>query len=139
MISDKTHLRPRYGEVDQMGYVYHGNYVGYCHQARTELLRKIGIPDSKIEENNIMLPVISFEINYKIPVYYDELITIETRITEIPKTRFHFKFSLYNEKGIITSEAHSTVVFVKKDSRMPIIAPEFVIQALEEQLKRVES
>ncbi|GAL66792.1 acyl-CoA thioesterase [Jejuia pallidilutea] len=39
MITDVFKLRPRYGEVDQMGYVYHANYVSYCHQARNELLR----------------------------------------------------------------------------------------------------
>lgn len=43
MITDEIQLRPRYGEVDQMGYVYHANYVSYCHQARSELLRKMGI------------------------------------------------------------------------------------------------
>ncbi|NJO87671.1 MAG: hypothetical protein HC831_00930 [Chloroflexia bacterium] len=65
IIADEIQLRPRYGEVDQMGYVYHANYVAYCHLARTELLRKLGVNDSVLEEKKVMLPVISFEINYK--------------------------------------------------------------------------
>ena len=82
MISDKLQLRPRYGEVDQMGYVYHANYVTYCHQARNELLRKIGIDEIILENKQIILPVISFEINYKKPAHFDELITIKTIIKE---------------------------------------------------------
>ncbi len=78
MITDMFELRPRYGEVDQMGYVYHANYVTYCHQARNELLRKLGIDEIKLEKKHIILPVISFEIIYKKPAYYDEHITIKT-------------------------------------------------------------
>ena len=94
MITDKIQIRPRYGEVDQMGYVYHANYVSYCHQARTELLRKYGINDSKLEENKIMLPVISFKIDYKKPAHYDEKLTIKTTVSELPNVRFKFDFEI---------------------------------------------
>lgn len=130
MITDETQIRPRYDEVDQMGYVYHANYVSYCHQARTELLRKRGIHDNYLEKNNIMLPVISFEIKYKKAAHYDELLTIKTRIREMPKVRFNFEFEVWNEENILLSTAKSTVVFVHKDSRFPIGIPDFVEKAL---------
>jgi acyl-CoA thioester hydrolase len=130
MITDRIQIRPRYGEVDQMGYVYHANYVSYCHQARTELLRKIGINDSKLEEKNVMLPVISFEINYKKPAHYDELLTIKTTIREIPKVRFCFEFVIKNEQNTILSSAKSTVVFMNSKTRLPMVVPEFVENAL---------
>lgn len=130
IISDEYQLRPRYGEVDQMGYVYHANYVSYCHQARTELLRKLGVHDSYLEENNIMLPVISFNIDYKKPGRYDELLTIQTSIKELPKTRFNFIYLIYNEAGDLISNATSTLVFVKKDSRQPVVIPDFIKKAL---------
>jgi len=130
MITDEIQLRPRYGEVDQMGYVYHANYVSYCHQARTELLRKMGIHDSSLEENNVMLPVISFEIYYKKPAHYDELLTIKAIIKELPKVRFNFEFEIRNEEGLLLSTAKSTVVFVDSKSRFPMGVPDFVEQAL---------
>ena len=130
MIEDKLQIRPRYGEVDQMGYVYHANYVGYCHQARTELMRKIGIQDSFLEENKVMLPVISFEILYKKPAHYDELLTIKTLVNEIPEVRFNFEFEIRNEKGEIISTAKSTVVFVESISRLPMNIPDFVLEKL---------
>lgn len=131
MISHTMQLRPRYGEVDKMGYVYHANYVSYCHQARTELLREIGLHDSYLEENNVMLPVISFDIKYKKPAHYDELISIKTTIKEIPKVRFEFDFKIYNESKEIISMAKSTVVFADATSRLPIKIPPFILKKIE--------
>lgn len=130
MITDTYQLRPRYGEVDQMGYVYHANYVSYCHQARTELLRKFGINDAKLEANNIMMPVISFNIRYRKPANYDELLTIKTSIKEMPKIRFGFEFKVTNEKDECICTAESEVVFVNKNDRKPIRIPEQISKAL---------
>jgi acyl-CoA thioester hydrolase len=135
MIQDKMQLRPRYGEVDQMGYVYHANYVSYCHQARTELLRKFDLNDKLLEDMDIMMPVISFNIDYKKPAHYDELISITTIVREIPKTRFHFEFQITNEEGHILSKAKSTVVFVDKRSRQPKLVPEFIASKLQSSFK----
>ena len=126
MITDIFELRPRYGEVDQMGYVYHANYVTYCHQARNELLRKLGIDEIELEKESLILPVISFEIIYKKPAHFDELITIKTFIKEVPKVRFIFEFEIKNEQNTLLSKAKSTVVFVDNQSRLPKNAPAFI-------------
>jgi len=126
MITDKIEIRPRYGEVDQMGYVYHANYVSYCHQARTELLRKFGINDNVLEENEIMLPVIEMNLKYLKPAHYDELLTITTTIKEIPVVRFRFEFEITNEKQEKICRATTTVVFVESQTRKPIKVPDLV-------------
>lgn len=130
MITDKLQLRTRYGEVDKMGYVYYVNFVMYCHQARTELMRKLGVSEKVLEANKIMLPVVSFDIEYLKPVYYDELITIRTSVIKLQKSRLYFKFELKNEQGILLSTAKSTVVFADITSRIPIKTPEMVVDAL---------
>lgn len=137
MITDLFELRPRYGEVDKMGYVYHANYVTYCHQARTELLRKLGIDDSELEKKDIILPVISFDIIYKKPAHYDELITIKTTIRELPKVRFSFEFEIKNEENMLLSKAKSTVVFVDNQSRLPVNMPDFIQNILKTKFKNV--
>lgn len=139
MITGKFQLRPRYGEVDKMGYVYHANHVCYCHQARTELLRKLGIHDSMLEANNIMLPVISFAIDYKHPAHYDELLSVKTIVPKLPETRLDFEFEITNEKEQIVCTATSTVVFVDSRSMLPQKAPVFVINVLKEHSKAVYS
>ena len=77
-----------------------------------------------------MLPVISFEINYKKPAHYDEIISIKTTIKEIPKARFKFEFEIRNESDILLSEAKSTVVFADSKTRLPKAIPEFVKNTL---------
>ena len=135
MIRHSIQIKPRYDEVDQMGYVYHGNYVSYCHQARTELLRLYDINDRVLEENNIMLPVIAFDIEYKKPSFYDEPIFIETVIEELPEVRFQFKFKISDKEGNLISKASSTVVFVDSKTRLPQKCPDFVLNTLQTALQ----
>lgn len=130
MIEDTFTIRPRYHEVDQMGYVYHANHVIYCHQARTELLRKFGISDAELENKGFMMPVISFNIQYKNPAQYDELLTITTRLREIPKIKFLFEFEIRNEQNKLVSRANSEVVCVDISSRKPMMTPKIVTEAL---------
>ncbi|MEO9571634.1 MAG: thioesterase family protein [Polaribacter sp.] len=137
MITDKIQLRPRYGEVDKMGYVYHANYVTYCHHARNELLRKLGLDEIILEKNQIILPVISFDIKYKKAAHFDELITIKTIIKEKPKVRFHFEFEIKNEQNLLLSKAKSTVVFADYKSRLPKSIPGFIENILESKIKKV--
>jgi len=126
MIKGEITLRPRYGEVDQMGYVYHGNYVNYFHQARTELMREMGIEDSKLEAQQVMMPVISMNLQYHRPAGYDERLTIHTIIAEEPITRLNFQFEARNEQNQLVCSADSTVVFVDSKTRKPMRIPEFV-------------
>lgn len=135
MITDLFQFRPAYGDVDQMGYVYHANYLKYCHQARNELLRKLDLDEVILEKNDIILPVISFNINYKKPAYFDEVITIKTTIKEMPKIRFNFEFEIRNEQNILLSKAKSTIVFANSQSRLPKNIPDFIEQILKPKFK----
>lgn len=134
MITDNFEIRPRYNEVDRMGYVYHGNYVCFCHQARTELMRKIGICDAKLELNGIMMPVIDFKINYKKPNGYDQPVTIKTILNTIPDVRLKFKFEVYNSNNELTTLASSTLVFIDANTRKPMRAPEWIVSSFENAL-----
>ena len=57
-----TKIRVRYGETDQMGYCYYGNYAQYFEVGRVEALRDLGMSYRKMEENGIMLPVSDFQV-----------------------------------------------------------------------------
>jgi acyl-CoA thioester hydrolase len=135
MLIDEFKIRPRYDEVDQMGYVYHANHISYCHQARTELLRKYGLNDAVMEERGIMLPVISFDIKYKTPAVYDEVLTIKTMVKQMPGVRFSFEFEIYNPANKLVSLGKSEVVFVDKQTRKPMQVPQFVKEILKPQFE----
>ena len=73
-----TKIRVRYGETDQMGVVYYGNYAQYLEQGRTEWLRELGFSYKWMEEHNVQLPVVNLNVDYKRPARYDDVLTVTT-------------------------------------------------------------
>ncbi len=119
-----TQIRVRYGETDQMGYCYYGNYAQYFEVGRVEALRSLGMSYKALEEQGVMLPVSEFSVKYLSPIFYDDLLTVKTEISAIKGARIYFTYELINEKGIVTSKAETTLVFVDKVSMRPRNAPE---------------
>ena len=78
MKNHQVEVRVRYSETDQMGVVYHGNYIPYFEIGRVEWLRNKGISYKSMEENGIALPIVSMNINYKKSARDDELLTVHT-------------------------------------------------------------
>lgn len=95
MITHKTQVRVRYGEVDRMGFFYHSHYVELFDIGRTELMREIGMTNFKIEASGIELPVVKVEVNYKFPALYDDLLTIETTLAETPRATITFQYRVF--------------------------------------------
>lgn len=126
-----TKIRVRYGETDQMGFVYYGNYALYLEQGRTDWLRKMGFSYKELEAQNILLPVTQFSINYHAPGKYDDLLEIETTLVNKPGIKIQFSYIVWNEekKQLITAE--TTLAFVDKKTMKITPAPEYLIEAIE--------
>ena len=129
---DKIQIRVRYGETDQMGVVYHGNYALYLEMGRIEWLRKLGISYKSMEENGIMLPVVSLSINYKKSAGYDDVINVKTQLKSRPTAKIEFDYEITNEEGEILTTAHTTLVFVDMKTNRPIKAPKYILDLLED-------
>ena len=123
-------LRTRYAETDQMGVVYYGNYPQYLELGRVEWLRSIGFTYKAMEEEGIMMPVVSLQIQYKKPALYDELITIRTKLKELPSTKIEFDYEILNEKGELLSTANTVLVFVDAKTFRPLRCPEKVLKLI---------
>ena len=123
-------LRTRYAETDQMGVVYYGNYPQYLELGRVEWLRSIGFTYKAMEEEGIMMPVVSLQIQYKKPALYDELITIRTKLKELPSTTIEFDYEILNEKGELLSTANTVLVFVDAKTFRPVRCPEKVLKLI---------
>ncbi|GAB6988480.1 acyl-CoA thioesterase [Paenibacillus pini] len=89
-----TDLRVRYQESDQMGVVYHANYLNWFEIGRTEMIRELGITYRSMEEQGILLPVIELDMKFKQPARYDDHITIFTRITNFTKLRISYSYEI---------------------------------------------
>jgi acyl-CoA thioester hydrolase len=132
MFTHETQLRVRYGETDQMGYVYYGDYAEYLEVGRVEALRTVGFPYRRLEEEGVMLPVHELRITYHQPARYDDLITVRTTIGEMPGVRIRFTYEIRNAEGMLLTEAMTVLVFVDRATMRPRRAPDAFLQAMED-------
>lgn len=123
MFEHSTKLRVRYGETDQMGYMYYGNYASFYEVGRVEMLRSLGLTYSGMEASGIMMPVVELNCRYLKPALYDEEITIRVIMEEKPRIRIHFKYELYNEKQELINTGETLLVFINMQTNRPCIAP----------------
>jgi len=126
----QTKIRVRYSETDQMQVVYHGNYAQYFEIGRVEWLRNKGISYKWMEENGIMLPVVSLTMNYKKPARYDELLTLKTILKNRTSVKIEFDYELYNESGELLTTGNSILVFVDMKTAKPISPPQYILDIL---------
>ncbi|NNC50222.1 MAG: acyl-CoA thioesterase [Flaviramulus sp.] len=130
MKTDQIQIRVRYGETDQMGVVYHGNYALYLEMGRIEWLRKLGISYKIMEENGIMLPVVSMCLNYKKSAGYDDVINVKTQLKNRPTAKIEFDYEITNEKGEILTTASTILVFIDMKTKRPVKAPKYILDLL---------
>ena len=126
-----TTLRVRYGETDQMGYCYYGNYAQYFEVGRVEAMRSLGMSYRALEERGIMLPVSEFSVKYKAPALYDDELTIQTIISQLKGPRLHFTYTVHGPNGQLVSEAETTLVFISKETMRPIAPPQDFVDLIE--------
>lgn len=123
MKQDQISLRVRYAETDQMGVVYHGNYAQYFEMGRVEWLRNQGVSYKELEQSGVMLPVVSLSMNYKKPAYYDDELTVVTKLKFLGGVKIEFDYEILNQNGELLTTANSVLVFVDMNSKRPISVP----------------
>ncbi len=97
MYDHEIKIRVRYGETDQMGYVYYGNYAMYYEVARVESLRNLGFAYKDLEAYGIMLPVLENHSYFIAAAKYDDLLTIKIIVPEKPGVKIEFRYVITNE------------------------------------------
>jgi acyl-CoA thioester hydrolase len=94
----ETTLRVRYAETDQMGVVYHTNFIIWFEVGRVEMLRSLGFSYKEMEEqDDTHIVVVSVKCDYKRPARYDDLIRIRTRLTDARSRILRFAYEIYND------------------------------------------
>lgn len=105
MFTSSTKFIVRYAETDQMGIVHHSNYPIWFEAGRTDFIKKMGLPYTKIEESGFKLPLIELKCSYKGATKYEDEVDVKTRIKEFTQTRivFYYEVSKNGETGFVTS------------------------------------
>ncbi len=112
-------LRVRYAETDQMGVVYHSNYLIWCEVGRTELIRRYGRSYAEIEALGVGLAVSDASLRFHGPARYDDLIRISTTLTEIRSRSMTFAYLIsHAERGTKLVSATTTLIGLDRDGRV---------------------
>ena len=118
-----------------MGFCYYGNYAQFLEVARVELLRSQGISYKELEDAGILLPVRNFSIKYIAPSRYDDLLSIQTEITNIKGSRIEFNYEIRNQNNVLIATAYTELVFINSNSLKPTNAPDEILTFYENDIK----
>ncbi|MFT3723989.1 MAG: thioesterase family protein [Hyphomonadaceae bacterium] len=112
-------IRVRFGETDLMGIVHHGTYISYFEVGRVEYMRRRGLNYHSWTEMGFHLPVVEAYVRYRKSVRFDELVVLETRLTELMRVKVRFDYRLWRplERGEeeLLAEGHTTLACVGQD------------------------
>lgn len=130
MYQSETSVRVRYGETDQMAYVYYGNYAMYYEVARVESLRRLGVTYKELEATGVMMPVLENHSRFLMAARYDELLRIVTTIREKPTVKIKFEYEIFNEDNKLIHQGETLLAFVDQKSGRPCRPPEVMVNVL---------
>jgi acyl-CoA thioester hydrolase len=126
----ESNYRVRYADIDQMGFMYYGNYAKLFEIGRVEALRNLGVRYKDLEDGGIWMPVYENNSKYLEPAKYDDLLTIKCTLKEMPRVRIVFNTEILNESKKIIHKGLTTLVFIKADSKQITTCPPVIIEKL---------
>ena len=124
-------VRVRYAETDQMGVVYHANYLVWCDIGRTEYLKSLGANYAELERTGTMLAVAEASIRYHASARFDDVVRIETTLSELRSRALTFDYILTNAAtGVRLATVNTVLVSLDRTGR-PVKLPDHTRALLE--------
>jgi acyl-CoA thioester hydrolase len=131
MLSYDFTKRVRYSETDKMGYLYYGNYASYYEIGRVETMRSIGLRYKDLEEDyKIMMPVAWMECRYIQAAKYDDEITINTKIVNMPTKIIQFDHLIKDSQDQLLNKGSVKLFFVDMRTGKRISTPPLMQEKL---------
>lgn len=119
-----TQVRVRYAETDQMGVVYHSNYVIYFEIGRTEAMRAIGIAYAELEARGYVLAVVETHMKHLASARYDDLLTVRTWLRDVTKTRLKFEYHVLRGETLLTTGGTVLAFLGRENGMRPVRCPD---------------
>jgi len=116
-------IRVNYYDTDQMGVVWHGNYLKYFEDAREEMLRSLGCPYEEIEREGVIMPVTEVSLRYLKPARYGDVLSVKVTIAEPPRARLQIAYEITNGDGALCTTGATTLTFVSAKTLTPCRPP----------------
>jgi acyl-CoA thioester hydrolase len=128
-----TDIRIRYKDTDRMGVVYYGNYFTFFEIGRSEYMRELGFPYSRLESEGYSLVVTEASAKYHANVGYDSLIRVKTAITELRKVRLRFDYEVISENNVRLVSGHTIHACLNSNQKLVKI-PHVMMRIMEERV-----
>jgi len=120
-----SEFRVRYAETDQMGVVYHAEYLVWCEVGRTDYIRALGLPYAELERRGTALAVAEASIRYHAPARYDDLVQVETRLVDVRSRAITFEYLIRSgENGGRLATARTLLVSLDSTGKPVPLPPE---------------
>ena len=134
----ETEIRVRYAETDQMGIVHHANFLVWFETGRSELCRSRGFSYKEMEDQDGALMVVAESYcRYKSPAYYEDVLTIRTKVVEIRSRSLRFFYEIHRSSDKMPiAEGETLHVVTDKDKKvrsLPAVYRDLLLD-LEEEL-----
>ena len=128
MVGD-ARVRVRYAETDQMGVVYHSNYVIWFEVGRVELLRQLGFTYKEMEkQDQCHIAVVDLKVRYKAPALYDDELIIRTHLKNVRSWMLHFGYEVVRENdGTVLAEGETTHIVVGNDLQRKNLPEKYLV------------
>lgn len=135
MIRHTTQIRVRYADTDQMKVVYHGKYLEYFEVGRAALIRSLGLPYSELEQRGILLPVIEAFAKFRKPALYDDLLSVEAIVPELPRATLKIDYQVFRDhEEEPLAEGYTIHSFINVATGKPTRPPLYFLEVLEKAL-----
>jgi acyl-CoA thioester hydrolase len=119
-------IRPRYGEVDRMGVVYHAHYLVYFDIGRTEFMRAHGASYASLEERGYRLAVTEAAVRYRRPALYDQELEIAVWLSRLGRATVTFRYELWDLEGSVLASGHTRLGCIDEAGRPTALPADFV-------------
>lgn len=117
-LTHSTTFRVRYSETDQMGIVYHANYLVWCEMGRTDFMRQLGMTYAEMERNGLFLAVADASIRFHAAARYDDEVRVDTWLEEVRSRAVTFGYRVLraDARGETVKLASATTTLVARDA-----------------------
>ncbi len=129
----ETSLRVRYADTDQMGVVYHSNYIIWFEVGRVEMLRQLGFTYREMEKRDgICLAVADVRCRFKAPALYDDLICVRTRLLNVRESLVHFGYEIVRqEDGALLAEGETVHLVLDREFKRMRLPEKYLVPFLQ--------
>ncbi|MGD9562570.1 MAG: acyl-CoA thioesterase [Pyrinomonadaceae bacterium] len=123
----ETEIRVRYAETDKMGIVHHSNYLIWFEAGRSDLCRARGFSYKEMEENdNALMVVAESYVRYKSPAYYEDILSVRTRVAEIRSRSIRFIYEIFRPSdGALLAEGETLHLVTDQSKRVRQIPDQY--------------